>query len=617
MTKFRPAGLPPLIILIGIIAIAVPATRAGVLETTIDLNYTYEQTHLGDDITGETSVEQQYSIEYDTALNSLFDMVARITLDLQNTSEDQEPDTSRVAPSLDIFFSAPKTTIRLNYDATVDKTEQFRDDSGDETYSSTYVLEMEVVPDYWPETKVKFERKRNFEDQDTENVEKIFSLDLRKEIGDLSLEFDFEGKKKDEVLPAARQKKDTSWAGKVAYQSVLWWDVDVDLTYEIEELYTEEFTQGVISAEDEEYIHNIQARLQKSLILTPRLKADLAYQYEFEQDLLFLEMDYRLSNDLGLGLTYEMFNWLEMTADFERTILKTVNVRPQDDDEEVEDLISLGFTFEPVRWFSVIGQAEWNLEQKIETLSGATLDEKDEATYEISARHRWGSWWALTVTGSSEYEYVDDWLTKEKAQFVAAVDIEPFQDVILELSYDREHGTIWEERSPLALGQAITEEFEVKFEFDREFSDMIRVSFVHEFGVNWETEIDEVMNEEELVELYEDTKIKLVLAVFVRDMNLEGEITRKATDTKDDEEPILIDISYALKLEWLVDHDWNVVASYQYDDNGDTFDESSLHSEITWSRDTFEVSGEYQFDKTYSDEIDEQRKLNLNMNMLF
>jgi predicted porin len=616
MNRFRPAGSQLLVILTGILAIAVPAARAGLLETTIDLNYTYEQTHLGDDITSGTSVEQQYTIEYEAAATRLFDMLAIITLDLQSTSADQEADNSRIGPSLELTFTAPKSLIRLNYDAAIDRTDEFRDSSASETYSTSYVLEMEVTPDYWPETNVKFERNRDFEDQATEAVEKIFTLDLRKQIGDLSLEFDYEYQKLDDVLPSAQQKKSTAWGAQVAYQSTVWWDVDVDLTYEIGEVYTEEFIQGKFAQEEQDYAHNIQARLKKSLVLTPRLQADLYYSYEFEQDLLFLEMDYGLLNEFGLSLTYDMFSSLELTADFERSIEKTINIRPQDDDEEVEDFVNVGFSYDPVRWFRVIGQAEWTAEQSIESGTGATLNQEEEAAYELSARHRWGSWWILTASSSSEYEYIDNWLTKEESQFVVDVAIAAFDGFLLEGRYDIQRLTTWEERSPLELSQSKREEAGIRFDFERDFSDMIMFSFAHEFAINWETEIDEVMSEDELVELTEDTQIRLVLADFIRDFILEGDITRKATDTKDDGEPMLVDISYVLRLEWLVD-DVNVTASYQYDDNGDTFDASSLNSEIKWSRDTFEVSGEYQFDKIYSDEIEEQRRLNLNMSMLF
>jgi len=616
MNKFRLPGLQLSVILIGIIAIAAPSARAGLLETTIDLNYNYEQTHLGDDIKARTTVEQQYTIEYETAVTPLFDMLAIITLDLQSSSQDQEADDSKMAPSLELTFTAPKSIIRFNYDATVNKTEEFRDTSGSEEYSSSYVVEFEVTPDYWPETIVKFERRRDFEDQSTEEVEKILNLDLRKDMGDLSLEFNYEYNVVDEVLPSAREERGIGWGGRANYQSTVWWDVDVDLSYEIDETYTEEFTQGDFVKEDQSYDHAIRARLQKSLVLTPRLVADFSYEYEFRQDLLFLEMDYELTNDLVLGLTYDMFSSLELTADFERSIQKTVNVRPQDDDEEIQDFITLAFAYDPVRWLSVIGEAEWTVEEIIESDTGASVNETDEASYEISMRHRWGDFWRLTLTGATEYEYTDKWLTKEDSGFVADVELTFFDSLLISTGYDIRRTTDWKERSPYALKQVQKEKFDILFEFDREFSDMIHFAFAHEFGVNWETEIDEVMNEEDLVELTEDTRIKLTLADFIRDMIFEGEITRKATDTKDDEEPTLVDISYVLRLEWLID-DVDLTASYQYDDNGDTFDSSSLNGEVKWSRETFEVSGEYQFDKTYSDEIDEQRKLNLNMNMLF
>jgi len=480
----RPAGLQLLVILAGIVVIAVPATRAGLLQTTIDLNYTYGQTHLGDNITSGTSVEQQYIMEYESAVTSLFDMLASISLDLQNTSEDHEADTSKIAPTLELTFTAPKAQIRLSYDATVDRTDEFRDTSASESYATAYLFEVEVTPDYWPEARVKFERGRDFEDQVSEGVEKILTLDLRKEIGDLSLEFDYAYKKTDDVLPSSKKKRETAWGGKAAYQSVVWWDVDVDLTYEIAETYSEEFTKGVFTAEDKEYTHNIQARLQKSLVLTPRLEADLYYSYEFEQDLLFLEMDYAITNDLGLGLTYDMFSWLELTADFERSIEQTVNVRPQDDDEQVEDIVTLAFTLDRVRWLSIMGHAEWRVEESIESETGATLDGQDRAAYEISARHRWGSWWTLTAAGSSEYEYKDNWLTQEDSQFVVDAEIILFEDIALEASYDLQRITEWEERSPLKLSQAKEEEVEIAFVIDRAFTDMILFSFDHSFAIN-------------------------------------------------------------------------------------------------------------------------------------
>jgi hypothetical protein len=620
MSRRKVAGLQAAVILSVSLVIAVPSPHAIDLETTIDLNYTYDQTHLGDNITGATSVQQKYNIIYGAMVTPLFEMLADITLDLANTSGDKEADTSKMAPSLTLSFTGPRAVIRFAYDSAMDKTEVFEENAESETFSTNYLFEFEVTPDYWPEARIKIEKKRSFEELRTEDVEKSLGLDIRKDIGDLSLEFDFEYRKTDVTLPGPKEGKEIGWSGKIAYQSTVWRDVDVDLTYEIKQDYSEDFEKGVFVGEDEDYAHEIQARLRKSLILTPRLAMNLEYEYQLVQDLGLLDRDiynHELTQTFALDLTYEIFRWLEVFAGLEREIKKDVI----GDDKlqlegEVKDMVTLAFDADPTRWLTLAGQAEWNFDEKMGSFFGASVDSDDDASYELSMRHSWGSFWDLTVTGSSEYEYTDGWLTKEEGDLKTDLALTFFDNFIIDSSYEIERSTEYEERSPLALNQGRREEFRIKFEFNKDFTDMIQTAFAHEFGMTWEEEVDEVMNFDEVTELSEDTRIKVALVDFIRDMTLEGEITRKATDTKDDEEPVLVDITYALKLDWVIG-DVDLGASFKYDDNGDTFDESSFNTKVAWTRETFDVSGEYQFDKTYSDEIDEQRKLNLNMNVLF
>ena len=81
--------------------------------------------------------------------------------------------------------------------------------------------------------------------------------------------------------------------------------------------------------------------------------------------------------------------------------------------------------------------------------------------------------------------------------------------------------------------------------------------------------------------------------------------------------PIQLESTYALKWDWLI-NDLELAASFRYDDNGDTFDESIFNTKVAWRRENVDVTGEYQFDKTYSPDItDEQRKVNLKMNVVF
>jgi hypothetical protein len=442
MIKFKVAGAQATVILSVFLIIEVPSSHAIDLETTIDLNYTYVQTHLGDNITGATQVQQQYKIIYGAMVTPLFDMLANITLDLGNSSGDNEADTSNIAPSLELSFTGPRAAIRFDYGSTVDRTEQFEESAKTESFSTNYLFEFEVTPDYWPEARIKIETRRDYEELRTEKVGKNLEFDLRKDIGDLSLEFDFAYDRSDETLPGPKEDKKIGWAGKIAYQPTVWWDVDVDLTYEIDQVYSENFEKGVFVGEEEDYTHEIQARLKKSLILTPRLVADLEYEYQLAQDLGLLGRDiynHELSQVFTLNMTYDILRWLELSAELDREINKDVI----GDDKlqlegEVKDMVSLAFDAEPTRWLSFSGQAEWNFEEKMEDFFGASVDSGDDAAYELSMRHTWGRFWDLTVTGSSEYEYIDGWLTKEDGDLKADLGLTFFENRAL----DRLRGTL-------------------------------------------------------------------------------------------------------------------------------------------------------------------------------
>jgi hypothetical protein len=616
MRRFGHAGILLPVILITIVALSVPVSHAGVIETSIDLNYTYTQNHLGDNISGDTSVQQSYDISYESAVTPIFDMLARITLDVEDTSGDEQADASSLAPSLSLTFTGPRALIRFNYDASKDRTEAYEDTDESESFNSTYVFEFEVEPEYWPEIEMKVERTRAFEEQTSEKVDKTFTLDLKKEIGNLSLEFDYEYTSTEEQLPTDVNDTEITWSGKMSYKKAVWWDVDVDLAYELEENFSEEFDGEVFTGETRDYTHTIKASLSKSLILTPRLTADVSYTYDFQQDLLLLEMDYALTQEFTLDLAYEIFDWLETQAAFERTTEKTVNAPPDEEENAFDDLLSLSFSSQPFEWVQIVGQAQWSWAKSISTSTGGSVDDKSDAVYELSAKQKWGKWWELKVTGSSEYQYADDWLVKREATLEADLSLDLYEGISVDAGYEIERVEEYEEREPLVLSESKREEFTIGFQVIKGFGELIMISFTHDISLRWEEEVDEVLNFSELAELAEDTQIKLTLQDFIRDMTLEGEITRKATDTEDDEEPVLIDLTYGLKLDWAI-NDLDLGASFEYDDNGDTFDESSFNTKVAWERDNINVSGEYQFDKVYKDEVDEERQLNLNLHIGF
>jgi hypothetical protein len=592
-----------------------PATaRSTELETTIDLNYTYDQSHLGDRITGSTKVQQKYEVAYTSALTSIFDLLLLVSLDIENGAADDAAETSRLAPSIEIKVEGPRALMVLTYDTTRSRTEQYRGTSERETFDNNYKAEFEVVPDYLPAVKLTFERGRQYEEMTREAVDKTFQLEVSKEHKDFKFDFLYEHKNT-YSFPVETTNESTLWSAQAAYQSTVWWDVDVDLTYEIEGTYSEDFERDVFTDEEKEYTQEVQFKLSKSLNLLPRLQADLRYEYEFEQDLLLQEFDYAVSQDMGLAFDYRLMRWLEVGAEFTREMESEYDVPPKDKIQSLTDKARFVFAADPLRWLRFSGSSKWEFQKDMDADSGATVAKVDSAVHELSMRHNWGKWWDLKVTGGSEREYTDDWVTKKKASVKAELQL-LFYDFAIEPSYELERVVEYEAFEPLAFEQARKEEFILKLDYAYDFPRFIETGFTYGITLSREEKVDEVLNFEEVVGLSEETKIQIALVDIVRDMELKGEVTRKATDTEHDDEPMLVNIAYALTLDWEI-NDIQLGLTYKYDDNGDSFDQSSINTKVAWQYENMDVSGEYQFDKTYAYEIDEQRKFNLKMNVLF
>jgi hypothetical protein len=604
----------------------VPPVISGELNTMIDLSYTYEQEHLGNSITSETDFEQKYEMEYTSSLTAIYDMRIGARLDVGDQSGDDIAKTTNLSPTLELEIVGSMVQMRASYDGTRDTTEKTHDSAETESFSSNYLFEIEITPDYWPEMKLKVERSRDFEESQEEKVDKTVELSLRKDIYELALEFDLDYGKTETTMPVSSESREISWEARAAYQDVVWWDVDVDLAYEIQEQFSEDFERGVFVDESKEYTHNFDFRLGKTLDFTPRITGDFEYEYQFEQDLLLLDFDYNTSQRIAFDLAWKLAEWLQADLQGERLYEYTRNRPPEEKEESLQDSIAVGFSGElpgQIEFAGLTfghvefeGQAEWEKDKDVPTGSGGTVNTDETGRYELSVRHNWGDWWDLVVTGGNEYTYENDWLTSKEASLKADLALTFYRDFIIGSTYEITRMVDYGFNEPLELSQTRDEDFQLSFGYTRDFGSFIQFGFANDFGIQRGKEIDEVLNFVETVEISEDTQIRLALVDFIRDMLLEGEITRKATDTKDDEEPMLVDITYALKWDWIV-QDINLSATYEYDDNGDTFDSSSFNTKVAWSRDNVDISGEYQFDKTYSDEIDEQRKLNLSMSVVF
>jgi len=134
--------------------------------------------------------------------------------------------------------------------------------------------------------------------------------------------------------------------------------------------------------------------------------------------------------------------------------------------------------------------------------------------------------------------------------------------------------------------------------------------------VKREDRLDDVRSFERVITLNENTRLNLIVSDIIEDLKVEGQVERKASDTEGDTDPVLVDVSYSLKLDWKVSA-VSLSSSVKYNDKGDTYDDLNFSTKVDWKGDLVNVSGEYQFTKVYSEEIEENRKLNLKFSMKF
>ena len=148
------------------------------------------------------------------------------------------------------------------------------------------------------------------------------------------------------------------WAADASYQSLLWWDVETELAYKVQESYGENFESGRFSEEEKNYVHDIQARIQRSFVFSPKLAAEISYDYQFGQDLLQTD-DYEVIQAIELEVDYDINPWLTTNATFKRDVEDIYPPSPEEKEESLNDTIILGFAADPVDWLTFKGDAEW------------------------------------------------------------------------------------------------------------------------------------------------------------------------------------------------------------------------------------------------------------------
>jgi len=585
------------------------------LSTAIDLNYTYEQHNDAGDVSATTSYLQKYEVKYETSLTTAFDFVGAVRLELEDKWHTDDAGTSRVAPTLELQAKSAQTAVRIVYEGVISTTDAYQEFDDVETYSSSLMGELMTTPEIWPDVKLKLQRRRDYQPAKTDRTIDSFEGTVLKDLAGLRLELNLKTEGTTEIMPTSHTGDSTEWTGKATYKEILYGETEFEMAYEVKETYKSERQQGVFVNDTETYEQKLKTRLKNSLALTPRLTLRASWEYGFDQDLLVLDYDYQVTNKFLLDARWDLMSWFKVTGEAKRESELRVQVPGLDDTKKLTDSVRGGFDLAPVQWLNVAGKAEFSRNDSVEDATGASVDRIEERKYEVTLKNRFGDFWDLTLGGTSAEERTDGWLTRRENRVRGDVRLR-WGDLSVQPSYDVVRATDWEPGFDTPTLQSQDREAKLKVEYRMRLLDLFAATFSHEYGVKITEDLDEVLSFERTLQMNEDTRLNVVLTDIIPDLRLEGEIERKAADEERDTDPELVEVTYALKLDWKKDN-FTLSSSFKYDDKGDTFDGLIFNTRVGWRTERLDLSGEYQYEKIYADQTDETRKLNLKLNYKF
>lgn len=588
------------------------------LSTSIDLNYTYSQEDVGGDVDATTQFDQKYEVKYATSLTTAHDFLAAVKLGLQDSWYTDQASSSQISPTLEMQVKGSQLAAKLSYETKVSSTDTYQETGEDSSYSSSLSFDLEMTPPLWPEVKLKVQRRREFQEVATDKVTNSFEFSARKDIYALRLEYNIRREDLDASMPIQEGSSETKWSAKAAYKEILWGGTEFELAYEINESYKDQDTRGVFTGETTSYNQNFKTKVKNTLNITPRMNIALLWEYQFEQDLTSLTFDYKVSNKYSLDLHWDAYETLKITSAARRETQHLAAIEGEDDEQGVSDSFNAAFDLTTIPWLRVSGKADFKNESKIAALSGGSPSKTEGEKYELIVKNKFGEFWDFTWDASTSTDHVDDVLTNRETRVkgelklkLLELDVTPGYQVSRRNSYDR----LFE----FPITQEHSREAKIRIGYQMQLAGLLKATFSHDYTIRVDDTLDEVLNFDRDLKFNESTQLALVMAELIRNVNLEANVTRSASDTEDDPDPQLVELSYALKLEWKLER-LSLQSNLKYNDKGTTFDDLSFNAKASWRYEQLELTGEYQFDKIIkesTDPKDEKRKLGLKLSYRF
>ncbi len=614
MARFR--------LMIGIVASlavafqAVPVV-AGDIQTTVDVGFTLTVERDGEDKTYNRELPIKAEMQYDGNLNALYSLAVKTVGGYTVKTKTDEADTRSIEASIDVKLSGPMVDLTTTYSGKKDNTESSLDVAEVNAFSSNYIVDLSTKPEFLPKLKLKWERKRDFESGVQEKLDNKVDLELTYEISDFKSDFKLSRQITEVVIPDGTKNDKTTWQLTLGYGREFFDLLDLQLDYDVKE----DFTEIEDAPDDKTYIQTLKGSLKSQFDVLAGLTADVSYDYTLDQDLLLAkdyaaydlsEFGYTTDQKLSVGFKRDIMHWITTDVKYEG-----VNERGGSSiDLQVDNKVSGSVMMKPWSWLDFETKGEGVLNTALQ--DAGDVETKKTYKYENNLNSTIGESLKFKASNSFEEAYTEDLLEKKTAKYKFESEFKSTPYMTVGGTYNVDRTENWDTSMSAAPFDGRTRNWDVQFKFnyDRTFSDILIVKADYSYSFKHEQEQTATLDMSEGLSMNEDSKINIRLQNIIRDLTVEVELSRKASDTKDDEEPLIEDRTLSVKCEWVLG-DLSLSTDYKYDNLGDANDTMSFSSKVAYKRDLYEITGEYQLSKTFSDVIDTSDKYNLKFKMSF
>ncbi len=589
------------------------------IQTTIDYSYTFKKTTSDDEVTNAKSFAQKYQASFSSTLNYFYSISSRLSADYSVSQETGNPVRETLTSAADMRISSDKLTLLGSFNGTKSSTEAIHDEPAITTYSSSYLVEASGKPRNLPQFKLNASRNRSFEEEKNEKVTNKLNLDLKYKLAGVSSAFKYEREKENEILPETFTSESATWEWTLNFGGQLSRLLDYQFDYSINENLTQDSgVRGVFISENKDYTQKLSTSFKSVIDLLPDLPVALGYDFIYDQDLLDSAYDDKVTQKISASTKKDILSWINLAAGFAVSNENIYNVEGMENTEKVQQLANASVRLAPSSWVDWTTRIDHENTTEFQALTGGDILDTRRLTVSNSMSVPMLVLSSLNLSHGYEEAYERGLLTKKNNQYRLTYGYTPVTYLRIDFNYGTGISHSYRIDRGFSERDTSTRDWTsgLKLALNQKFLDFIQFRAEYGFEYSFSEDLDYLSNLTEEASLNENALLSLVVRNFIRGMTFNFDVSRKASDSLDDEESLIVDRSLSARLNWSLPP-LEVALSYKFDDPGDGDNTLSFGSKVAWKEEFYEITGEYTYDKTFADLPNDSKSYSLKFSMRF